>query len=101
MNNDIISDIEEAVAVIETYKLTGLVWAFEDCPLKEIKHYTPRGKEELVVVSHKDDKYLSFRLIFNPDLMNLDFEYDYYRITLNFHSDYNIHVILSATGEDE
>lgn len=97
LDKDLITDVEEAVAVIETYKLTGLVWAFEDCPLKEILHYVPRGKEELVVVSHKDDKYLSYRLVFAADPEDIDPED--FRITLSFHSDYNIHIILS-TGDE-
>ncbi len=96
---DIISDIHEAVTVIETYKLSGLVWAFEDCPLSEIRHYVAKGKEELVVVAHKDDKYLSFRLIFDPGNQHIDFEN--YRITLSFHPEYHIHIILSTDEDDE
>lgn len=96
-HTDIISDINEAVSLIETYKLSGLVWSFEDCPLSEIKHYMPKGKEELVVVAHKEDKYLSYRLIFDPGNKHIDFED--YRITLSFHPEYHIHIILSTDDD--
>ena len=93
----IISDINEAVHVIETYKLAGLVWNFADCPLQEIKHYVPCGKEELVIVAHKNDKYLLFRLIFDQGYNE---DGDAYRITLNFHENYFITIILSTQDEE-
>jgi len=91
----IISDINEAVSVIQTYNLACLVWSFEDCPLSEIKHYLPRGKEELVIVSHKQDKYLSYRLIFDPG--DFESDTDNYRIALDFHEDYYIWIIINPT----
>lgn len=94
----IISDINEAVAVIGTYRLACLVWAFEDCPLQEVKHYVPRGKEELVVVAHKEDKYLSFRLIYDEGDYRDDFEN--YRIALDFHEDYYIWIIINPSEEE-
>ena len=94
-----ISDINEAVHVIETYKLAGLVWAFEDCPLEEIRHYVARGKEELVVVAHKDDKYLSFRLIVDQGMNDPNVED--YRIILNFHESYHISIILNPDQEED
>ena len=95
----IISDINEAVSVIETYRLACLVWAFDECPLLEIKHYVPRGKEELVVVSHKSQEHLSFRLIFDGG--NYDTDLDQYRIALDFHPHYYIHIIINPSDEVE
>jgi hypothetical protein len=100
MNQEtIIADINEAVHLIETYHLSGLVWDFEDCPLAEVKHYVPGGKEELVVVCHKNDKYLSYRLIY--DAGNYDVGKGDYRITLNFHPDYHIFIILNPEGNGD
>jgi hypothetical protein len=92
-----IADINEAAHLIETYHLSSLIWRFEDCPLSEVKHYVPAGKEELVVVCHKDDTYLTYRLVFDGG--NYDVDKDDYRITLNFHPVYHIFIILNPDGK--
>jgi len=66
--------------------------------LEEIKHYVPRGKEEFVVVAHKEDKHISARLILYEDHLMDDFEN--YRIMLDFHSDYYIYIILNPDNEE-
>ena len=97
--DNLITDIKEAVSVIETYNLSALVWSFQECPLQEVKHYVPNGKEELVVVAHKEDKYISFRLVFDPGNQHLDF--DSSRITLDFHPDYYIYIVLNYSEEED
>ena len=94
-----ISDVTEAVTVIETYNLSALVWDFERCPLTELKHYVARGDEELVVVAHKEDKYISFRLILDPGFQHIDFEK--YRIILDFHPSYYIYIIISTKDDED
>lgn len=72
------------------------MWKFEDCPLSEIKHYIPNGKEELVFVCKKENFYLARRLVY----MNGDeFEPGDYMITLNFHPIYQIVIVRDPLRE--
>jgi hypothetical protein len=98
LDQTIISDINEAVSVIETYKLECLVWTFENCPLEELKYYVPKGKEELVVVCHKAHTYLPFRLTFDNGDCSVDAESN---VELNFHPEYAIHIILNQHTEQD
>ena len=93
----LITDVNEAASIIDTYELSALVWRFSDCPLQEIKHYVPNGKEELVIVAHKEDKFISSRLVFDPGDRNIDIEGS--RIMLDFHPDYYIYIVLNYTGD--
>jgi hypothetical protein len=95
----LISDVNEAVTIIETYNLSALVWKFNDCPLSELKHYVSNGKEELVIVAHKEDKYIPARLVFDP--MNQDVDYDASRIMLDFHSEYYIYIVLNYIDDED
>lgn len=94
----VVSDIMEAVQLIETYKLSSLVWDFDDCPLSEIKHYVPKGKEEFVVVAHKENSYIPYRLVFYS--FHQDFDVSNYLITLDYHSEYNITIVMNAEDEE-
>ncbi len=98
-NNDIITDINEGVQVLETYKLECLMWRFEDCPLIEIKHYVPKGYEELVILCHKENKYIPFRMVFEPndDAFPSDTERNYIQMT--FHSEYHLFIVLGPTKQ--
>lgn len=86
-------DINEAVQIIQTYGLNGLVWDFDGCPLKELQNYKSRGDEEFVVVSSLKDWRLATRL-FNDSSHGLDPDAsDKHTITFSYHPTHYIHVI--------
>jgi hypothetical protein len=95
--NILVADINEAVHILETYHLTSLIWRFEECPLTELKHYVPKGREELVVVGHKDDKYIPYRLVFEP---SDDGDSRNSIITLKFHEEWHMFIILGIDKGD-
>ncbi|HTE27059.1 hypothetical protein [Flavitalea sp.] len=90
MNTAAIADLTEALQVMETYNLSCLIWNFKDCQLKEVGHYEARGGEEIVLLCHRENSYLPYRLVFSPIG---ETEADDYIITLVFHEDYRIHII--------
>jgi hypothetical protein len=94
----IVADINEAVHLLETYQLSSLVWRFNECPLAELKHYVPKGKEELVVIANKDDKFIPNRLVFEPR-DNGDISDSI--ITLKFHDEWYIFIILGVGAMDK
>ena len=99
MDKLIISDIIETVQVINTYNLECLVWSFSNCPLNELNHYIPKGKEELVVVCHKENNYLSSRLTFDSGVSRDRLDSDF-NVTLDFHNEYAIHIIMNFEDEN-
>jgi len=101
MNCDMISDINEAVQVLETYKLECLMWKFEDCPLAEIKHYVPKGYEELVILCYRESTYIPFRMVFESELGSDPSETERNYIQLTFHPEYHLFIVLNPTKEDE
>jgi hypothetical protein len=94
MEKHILSDINEAVSLMETYRLTSLVWRFEDCPLDEMKVYVPKGKEELVLICYKEDKYIPFRMVFDNAMHDPE-EVESNIIELSFHEEYHLFIILN------
>ena len=95
-NTQIELDIIEVVQFLELYKLTALVWRPEECPLRELKNYVWRGDEELVVVCHKEDKWIPSRLFFD-DFCNVDMEQ--HRISFDFHPEYYTHIIYAVKND--
>jgi hypothetical protein len=95
--NVLVADINEAVHLLETYQLTSLIWRFEECPLAELKHYVPKGKEELVVVANKDDKFIPFRLVFEASDYGDGWDSI---VTLKFHDEWHIFIILGVEAKN-
>lgn len=95
----IITDINEGVQILETYNLECLMWRFEECPLSEIHHYVPKGNEELVILCHKENKYIAYRMVFESGELDPDEKIANY-IQLSFHDEYHIFIILDPTKKD-
>lgn len=94
MSKEILSDVTEATSLLETYNLVCLVWRFNECPLNEVRHYIPRGKEELVVLCHKDDSFAPYRLVNDGGQWDA-YDIEHYLIELAFHKDYHLFIVLN------
>jgi hypothetical protein len=101
MEREIISDITEAVQLLQTYNLECLMWRYEDCPLTELKHYVPKGNEEVVILCHKENTYIPFRMVFETDPMTDPVETKRNYIQLAFHEYYHLFIILNPSEEEE
>jgi hypothetical protein len=89
--------IIEAIRLMEKSQLEALVWRFNECPLDEVKNiYVPKGKEELVIITYKESTYIPFRLTFSEDPLEIGPE----PITLKFHDDYYIFIVLNDKIEN-
>jgi hypothetical protein len=90
--------IIEAIRLIEESRIEALVWRFNDCPIDEIRNtYVPKGKEELVIIAEKESTYIPFRLTFMEDPLEMGPE----PITLKFHDDYYVFIVLNETENIE
>ena len=90
---------EDAVKLLQDDKLqlTAIIWRFSDCPLEELNRlYVPTGKEEHVILAHKDDKYIPYRMTFNSDPLG---EREF--ITLSIDQEFHLFIVFAETDPDD
>jgi hypothetical protein len=68
--------------------------------LNEVRHYIPKGKEELIILSHKKDSFVPYRLV-DIDGRWEDYDIDNFVIELAFHKEYHLFVVLNPHKSEE